>query len=210
MKKTALLVVQAVVVVAIISDFFFKDNALNYFASNVTQWAVIIAGFTLLLGAATLGSYHVRHIVNRTPRQWMFSIYTLLLIIVTFSLGVASTIPGARGAEWMYNYIVNNMLGPLSTATFGITAFYVFSVTFKAFVGRTKEVAVFLVAGLIVLLMNAPITEALGSGIGLLGGWILNVPSLAGLRGLTIGVGIGILATALRAVLGMEKGGIGG
>ena len=133
-----------------------------------------------------------------------------MLIILTFGLGVGSTIPGGRGADAMYNYIVNNMLGPLSTATFGITAFYVFSVTFKAFVGRTKEVAVFLIAGLIVLLMNAPITEVLGSGLGLLGGWILNVPSLAGLRGLTIGVGIGIIATALRAILGMEKGGVGG
>jgi len=64
MRKESLLIAQAIVVVVVIGDFFLKDNTLNYVATNITQWAVIIAGFTLVLGAATLGAYHVKHIIN--------------------------------------------------------------------------------------------------------------------------------------------------
>jgi len=39
--------------------------------------------------------------------------------------------------------------------------------------------------------------------------WIMNVPNLAAQRAIVIGIGLGIVATALKVVLGIERGYMG-
>jgi len=207
-KRLALLAAQVFLIGVIVLDFFAKQETINYVASNIRMWAVVIAAFTLTLGAASLGSFHVGHIRRRTRGEWPFSLWTLLCIVMTFFFGMtASAIPQSDAA---YKYLTNTVLNLISTATFGITGFYMFSLAYRSFVGRSIDVALFLLSGIFVILMNAPSGEVIWSGFPIVATWILDVPSMAGTRGFVMGVGLGTLATVLRALLGKEKGGVGG
>ena len=70
----------------------------------------------------------------------------------------------------------------------------------------------FLVAGALVMLGRVPIGAYIkgnlfGVEISLvsISDWMLNVPNLAAKRGIMIGVGLGMTATALKIVLGIEQ-----
>jgi hypothetical protein len=69
-----------------------------------------------------------------------------------------------------------------------------------------------LAAGVIVMLGRVPLGEVIGVTVGgeryslpMLSTWILDVPNLAAKRGILIGVGLGMVATALKVLLGIER-----
>ena len=59
-------------------------------------------------------------------------------------------------------------------------------------------------------LHRVPIGDIIHEGIPAATQWILNVPNLAAKRGIMIGVGLGMMATALKIILGIERAWMGG
>jgi hypothetical protein len=62
---------------------------------------------------------------------------------------------------------------------------------------------------MLTMLNDAPISGALIPWFKPFGSWILNVPSLAGSRGIIIATAIGIVGFTIRAMLGYEKAALG-
>ncbi len=60
------------------------------------------------------------------------------------------------------------------------------------------------------MLGNVPIGEKIWSQFPTIGNWLMDVPNLAGQRGMLIGAGIGGIASGLRVLLGIEKSYLGG
>ncbi len=66
-----------------------------------------------------------------------------------------------------------------------------------------------LLAALIVMMRFNPYFGFISPYLSKLANWLMNVPNLAAQRAIVIGVGLGIVATALKVILGIERGYMG-
>jgi len=199
------IIIVALTTILVITDFFIAVKTYNDFIKQLLVWSVIISGFTIVLGAVNIGVVHGKHIIKKTPGQWYFSLWLIICVIVTFILAAGSEgIPAMKSA---YDYLINNIHTPLTSAAYGLIGFYFASCIFRAFRGRNSYVAVFLLSGCLTLLLNAPVTE-LVPFIPAVGNWVVAVPNVAGTRGIVIGAAVGIIASGLRNILGLERGGL--
>lgn len=117
---------------------------------------------------------------------------------------------------WLYEFIDK----PLQQTTFAILAFYVASAAFRAFRARNAESVLLLITAFIILLgrtfVGAWMTQGLPETGGFaffrsdeMTGWIMSVMNTAGNRAIMIGVALGIVATSLRIMLGIDRSYLG-
>jgi len=174
--------------------------------TEVSEWLRIITGFAIILGIASLSHLHYKKIQRKEP-GWGYSYVVYLSMIITVVVGLWS---GGKeegsGLGWIYNYT----LVPLQGTMFSILAFFVASAAYRAFRAKTKEATVLLIAGTIVMFGRVPLGEYLVSNIGGLAEWILNVPNTAARRAILIGISLGVIATSLKIIFGIERGYLGG
>jgi hypothetical protein len=91
----------------------------------------------------------------------------------------------------------------MQSTMFALLAFYVASASYRAFRARSFHAALLLVAGVIVMLGRVPLGEIIG--LHHLSSWILDYPNLAAKRGILMGVGLGMVATAIKIIVGIER-----
>jgi hypothetical protein len=94
-------------------------------------------------------------------------------------------------------------------AVWCLLTFSSISAAYRSFRARNIESAILFAVTILVLTQSASIFEAIWVGFPIIGGWILDVPTMAGFRGIWIGVGIGAIILALRVILGLERGWLG-
>ena len=81
---------------------------------------------------------------------------------------------------------------------------------YRAFRMRNLHAGLLLVSAFIVMLGQIPLATAFIPGLHETRQWILDVPNLASKRGIMIGVGFGMAATAFKILLGIERAWLGG
>jgi len=97
-----------------------------------------------------------------------------------------------------------------------LLAFFIASAAFRAFRIRTVEAGVLAVAALIVMLGRVPLSNALTSWLPewarlqSLQEWIMVFPQNAAKRAILMGAALGVMATGLRVILGLERAYLGG
>jgi hypothetical protein len=129
-------------------------------------------------------------------------------LITMIGLGFIHPLHNRPGSPFSLMFL--NVQVPIEATMFSLLAFYIASAAFRAFRARTLEATLLLVAAVIVMLGRVPIGDIIHEGIPATTQWILNVPNLAAKRGIMIGVGLGMMATALKIVLGIERAWMGG
>ena len=101
---------------------------------------------------------------------------------------------------------------------FALLAFFVASAAFRAFRAKNTEATVLLATAFIVLLgrtyAGVFLTDWLPESLSFLAfdrltGMIMNVFNMAGMRAITIGIALGIVATSLRVLLGIDRSYLG-
>ncbi|MCB9897583.1 MAG: hypothetical protein H6825_06250 [Planctomycetes bacterium] len=102
---------------------------------------------------------------------------------------------------WVYDRIFI----PLQATMFSLLAFYIASAAFRAFRARSTEATLLLLAGAIVMLGQVPLPGVLGDLTLAWQGWLMAFVNGAGQRAIIIGATLGVLATGLRIVLGIER-----
>jgi len=91
---------------------------------------------------------------------------------------------------------------------FSLLAFFIASAAYRAFRARSVLASLLLLAALVVMLRVVYLGPA-SPPINMAADWIINVPNLAAKRAILIGVGLGIVATALKVILGIERSYLG-
>jgi hypothetical protein len=208
--------------VLLVLAFFFPPLA--QVNTELSEYFNILAAVAFILGGGSLMRVHLEKL-NRRRKGWGYSIVTLVAFLVTLAAGMLKignpqgwTGPVALEGSW-FNFIYDGIFTPLQSTMFSLLAFYVASASYRAFRARNLEASLLLGAALIILLgrtsMGAALTGWLPEplqflSIANLSNWILSTVNLAGQRAILIGIGLGVISTSLKIILGLERSYLGG
>ncbi|MCL5038869.1 MAG: hypothetical protein M1299_03425 [Firmicutes bacterium] len=197
-KELPLIIVFVSGLVVMLAKFFNFWN-LPALVTTLDKWSIVMSTFAMLMGMIELSRLHVNNIRRRRV-NWTYSIVTLLAIYLYLPFVLAQT-PDGPTPKWM----VANVSQPIGSAIYAILGFYIVSAAYRSFKARNLEAAILMIAAVLIMLGQAPIGETIWSGFPKVSDWILTVPNSAGMRGINIGAYIGIFATSIRVLLGLER-----
>ncbi len=192
---------------------------------EISDWFNILAAVAFILGGGNLVRVHLMKL-SRRGRDWPYSLVTLGGFFFTLVVGLLKI--GVPEPRWqndvnsqgsLFNFTYDGMFDPLQSTMFSILAFFVASASYRAFRARNPEATLLLVAALIILLgrtfvgvsMTAWLPDQLQFlSIPSLSNWIMSTANMAGQRAILIGIGLGVISTSLKVILGIERSYLGG
>lgn len=203
-KRTLPMIVTLITGLLMIVSFFFTIPGAQQAANVVSSWAVIILTLSVPLGVTYLVLFHYRNIRRRTPRQWYFSVWTMVVMVLFIVTGIVLTPSHA-----IYKILFVNLIQPITTSMFAGYMFFITRATYRSIKLRNVEAGLLLISAIIVMLMLAPAGPLIWPPVETIGVWILLVPTQAAIRGIVIGVALGAIILGLRTLLGWETGYLG-
>lgn len=196
----------------------------------VTEMFNVLAAVAFVLGAASIAKVHLSKVSAKRP-GWGYSIVTLVCFVATLIFGLLKVaVPPAplspdlafsgsysqQGGAiwWIYEFVIS----PITATLFALLAFYVASAAFRAFRAKNLEAGLLLGTAFIILLGRTAAGGYLTgwfpdwiSGLKLenLSVYIMMVFNTAGNRAIIIGIALGVAATSLRILLGIDRSYLG-
>jgi hypothetical protein len=169
----------------------------------LVECAVIVAAFAFLLGVFNILRVHSRQVRRRRP-GWYYSLMLLFAMLVAMLAAVRLPIlPGAL-QEMAGHFLFDYVISPLGASLAALVVFTLALAAFRLLRARLSPATVlFLAVATVALLGSTPLVglEWLADARD----WIVNVPGMAGMRGLLLGVALGTVITAIRVFLTVER-----
>ena len=172
---------------------------------SLQEWYMIVASFAIFLGAMNLITVHV-HKIRFKAKNWKYSPVTRAGFAGMVLTGLFMGIEAGRPFDFMFT----TMMVPMGATMFSLLAFFVASAAFRAFRASNWRATLLLASAFIVMLGRVPIGSMIWNKIPLVSEWIMQVPNLAGQRAVMIGAAMGMVATSLRMIFGIERSYLGG
>jgi len=226
--KIPLLITLITGLIIIVSEFI-PAQPFPKVSTNLETWVMVITGFAMLLGLLSLFKVNILKIKFKAP-NWQYSIITLVSCLVMIILGFlwgtdkqvgllghGQSIQNVLGVK-PFDYLFNNIYQHLAATMFALLAFFIASAAYRAFIGRTMESKLLLIAAIIVMLgrtslgswLTGFLPEASFFHLPNLAEFIMKYPNTAGQRAIMIGSGLGVIGSSLRILLGIERMWLGG
>jgi hypothetical protein len=214
MKRELPLLITAVIGLFMLLSFYVPHHIVSVPADYLQQCAVIVVAFGYVLGGANALTVNLSAIARRQP-DWPYKVVLVATLVFTVAIGLK------EGRHWqdertismfLYNQVYSSMQGTM----FALLAFFIASAAFRAFRVRTLEAGLLAAAALIVMLGRVPIGDQMTAWLpeplrlGAVQDWIMNVPQNAAKRAILMGAALGVMATGLRVILGIERSYLGG
>lgn len=199
-SRTLSTVVAMAVGLLVLADFFVNSASVDALGLYLIRTASIVAAFALVLGMVNVLTVHLNKIYSR-DKGWGYSM--VLLGAMFFILGVGFLTGGPASA--LVQELFETVLFPLEATLFSLLAFSVVTAAYRAFRVKSFETGLFVTFGILVLLGQVPVGTMLWDQLPVIKNWVLDVPALAGARGILLGVALGTAATGLRVLLGLDR-----
>ena len=210
MRKTLPVVITFVVGVIVMLSTITTGPLPSIFKNHISPWMTIVSAFAVGLASVNLSRVHGRKVV-RQSEGWINSVILLgSMAIYGIWKSYIEINPADKVAVANYALIYNHILSPLSSGIWACLAFYVASSSYRAFRARNLEATILLISAVVVMLGAAPIGAQIWDKFPAIQNWLLSVPNMTGQRGIVIGAALGSFVTALRVLLGLERGHLGG
>lgn len=194
-----------------IVQYFIPHEKSEWMYEFLLDWIYIIGIFALALGIWSL--IRVSWDKIRHKRQnWQYSIVTLtgLFAMIFFGFNYFRDFFNSAGLQnYMFRAFFDYILIPIQATMFSLLAFFIASAAYRAFRARSLLATLLLLSALIIMLRFNPYLGFIGDYMERTALWLLNVPNLAAKRAIIIGVGLGMVATSLKVILGIERAYLG-
>ncbi len=223
MKRTVPVIIAAITGFVILIAFFLPPT--QSWGEGAGIWFNILAAFAFVLGGANLLKVQLETISSRRP-GWGYALVVVLSFVAMLTVGLlkVGVNPEPQYPDrawsgpfdiasspfgWSYAYVFS----PLTSTMFASLAFYVASAAFRAFRAKNIEAILLLTTAFIVLIGNTAagrITDGLPDWLSFLKfdvlvANIMSYVSTGAWRAITIGIAIGVAATSLRVLLGIDR-----
>jgi uncharacterized membrane protein YfcA len=176
----------------------------------------VLSAFAVVLALGSLLRVHSDKI-RRKRRNWQYSWLLLIAFAVSAIIGLFGGVAGdgiLPTAVGSFSYdiqtLYENIVIPLASSMFALLAFFMASAAYRAFRVRSMEATLLLTAAFIVMIGVLPLGYSISKHLPAFVQWILNVPNVAGQRGIVLGIALGVVATSLKIILGIERAWLGG
>jgi hypothetical protein len=213
MKREFPLLLTASIGMFMILSFFVPHQVVSIPADFLQATAIVVVACGYVLGGANAFRVNLDAIGKRQP-GWPYKVLLVVALVTTVVIGFIDG-AGREGAfltsgsqsKWIYDTIYS----PMASTLFSLLAFFIASAAFRAFRIRTVEAGFLAVAALLVMLGRVPTGEIMTGflpewlRLGAIQDWIMNVPQNAAKRAILIGAALGVMATGLRVILGIER-----
>jgi hypothetical protein len=192
-------------------SFFMDSQPLVLLRRLFVEWAAIVVAFAILLGVLNVLRVHAKRIQDRQG-----TLYSVILVFAFLAVFVPGIMPSEAVPEPLGPYVgpsgsivdftLRYVQRPLQATLFSLLAFFAATAAWRAFRTRSVPSLVMFIACMLVLLGS--ITLNLGDGWKLIvetRNWVMNVPVLAGARGILLGIALGTIVTGARILVGIER-----
>jgi hypothetical protein len=176
----------------------------------------VLSAFAVVLALGSLLRVHFDKI-KRKRKNWQFSWLLLIAFGASASIGLFGGVaadgilPTTIGSfQFDIQTLYENIVIPLASSMFALLAFFMASAAYRAFRIRSMEATLLLAAAFIVMIGVLPLGYSISKHLPGFVQWILNVPNVAGQRGIVFGIALGVVATSLKIILGIERAWLGG
>ena len=215
MKREIPLIITAVVGFVILFQYFIPHTPFDKLDELFSDWFFIVAACAAVLGALNLLKLSIIK-AYKLKKDWP---YAVIIVFSWFAMVTVGMLGGrdfqtpGTAFTWVYNFIYT----PLSATMFALLAFFVASASYRAFRARNVQASLLLCAGFLVMMGRVLFDDLLFgrftenfTPLSDIATFIMNYPNTAGQRAIMIGIALGIVSTALRIILGIERSYLGG
>ena len=203
MKREVPLIITMVAGLFMLIAFFVPHPAVRHLYEGFQIWVIVVVGCTYVLGVANLLRINWRHVARRES-DWIYKAVLIAGLLVTMGIGFSEGTHYAdptSGFEWIYT----TFYSPMSSTMFALLAFFIASAAFRAFRIRSVEAMLLAIAAFILMLGRVPLGNAIHPAIPAAADWLMEIPQNAAKRGILMGAALGVMATGIRLILGLEK-----
>jgi len=207
LKDTIPVVIMTVIALVMILDFFIGDNAALAWIGDTAvvtrSWGIVISAFAMGLGAINLLRRHSRSVLKRDENAfYSFLIIASMIVMIVLGVAFGTESPG-------YDFMLSNILYPASSTMYASIAFYIVTAAYRSFSARNLEGWLLLITAVIVMLGKAPIGSVISDFFPVASTWIESVPNTAGMRAIMMGAALGVISSAVKMFLGLDKSYLG-
>ncbi|MBI5053685.1 MAG: hypothetical protein HZB52_10520 [Chloroflexi bacterium] len=192
--------------------YFVPFGPLEIVKSLLVDWAATLSAIALLLGILNLVLVHIEKFAS-FKRGWVYSIVLLLGFIFALGMGLfPPLLDMTRQANAQFNaaqtmrdlarFIFLYIQTPIETSLLAVLSIVMIMAGARLIRKRRNlSAALFVLVSLVLILGLAPLVPILGDARE----WIVQVPALAGARGILLGVALGAITTGLRVIIGVDR-----
>lgn len=168
-------------------------------ADLILSWAGFLAAVALVLGVLNLLGIHLRRTLGGNGYSLVLVLSMLAVFAVAITDALALTINGL-------DFTFNQIQAPLEAALASLVAFFLLFAGARLLQHRRNGWSIlFLISVLFFLITQGPLPEAMAAALSPMRALADSVLVTAGMRGILLGVALGVITLSLRLLAGLER-----